>query len=829
MNNSAPPLVDDAAHLDNEVKIRQCITQLAASGKTPDLIVSTELFSSTMCHQLDTKELSSLFCASLLNFRSLIRAVVNQVPDARLLILTSFAESVIGSEYLHIARTGIQSMVSSALDENPALSAVCLDVEPEDAAFVGQALLHEATHFSSEYRVAWREKQRYVSRLSLVFEDNSQVKIPDFHHHGRYIITGGTGGVGLELADYLMTHYHASVALIGHKEATHLPETPHKKLLFNSEYIRYYHADVADEKLISQVLNSIEANWGESPNAIFHLAAVIEPSKVVEIDAEKTWLSTQAKVAGSVSLLRWLEKRKSIPLILFSSAYSWFGRAGWGIYGATNSALNALAHHYSGLGYNCKSLCWCAWEAIGMSRGLELIKGFTKQGFTIMPFPEAIVSLQLAMSLSAQSLMIGISPSGQVTRRMVKGRIRNVAQLVAYVVGEKRCEVLSKQFCRVRVLDNDDRAVPCYFLPYKHVNGDPQLRTIQAQETIIGIWSSLLKISEPDIHSDFFTLGGDSLGWASLLNSLENAFDVNIEWGTALHHRTISQQIALVSGKTITRDKTDSLTYQNVRFFYRIVGELGKQPPLVILCGAFQNMYSLPVLEATMRDSQTLIFIDLPGIGIADDLPEGEGIEFMADCLHALQVELQQPSINLMGLSWGGVIAFTYAQAYPESVNRLSLISTTTTLSKKMLARFEFGRSLLNDNRRDDFIQLLVGIVTNQNDKLDIHNGRTAQALMFESMRGSDKRNFIPYYKPSHFLQTPRKYRSDIRYDGPVLLVTGQCDELATPNQVRTLARKMNNSTLTLIENCDHLLIIEEPYLVANAVTEFMTGYGVCD
>ncbi|MEQ1507956.1 MAG: alpha/beta fold hydrolase, partial [Myxococcota bacterium] len=105
---------------------------------------------------------------------------------------------------------------------------------------------------------------------------------------------------------------------------------------------------------------------------------------------------------------------------------------------------------------------------------------------------------------------------------------------------------------------------------------------------------------------------------------------------------------------------------------------LGAGPPVVaihgLLLGSVAQWYFTlgPALAARHR----VVMYDLPGHGLSSTRPGGYGLATLAADLERLLAELDGPAdvVDLVGHSWGALVALTFAQAHPARVRRLVVI-----------------------------------------------------------------------------------------------------------------------------------------------------------
>jgi proline iminopeptidase len=110
--------------------------------------------------------------------------------------------------------------------------------------------------------------------------------------------------------------------------------------------------------------------------------------------------------------------------------------------------------------------------------------------------------------------------------------------------------------------------------------------------------------------------------------------------------------------------------------YYKAVGQ---GPPLMLLHGGpgASHDYLLPHLLPLARTNR-LVFIDERGCGRSERLQDTSAytVENMADDVEAVRNALGLGTINVLGHSYGGVLAQAYALKYQDHISHLILAST---------------------------------------------------------------------------------------------------------------------------------------------------------
>ncbi len=103
----------------------------------------------------------------------------------------------------------------------------------------------------------------------------------------------------------------------------------------------------------------------------------------------------------------------------------------------------------------------------------------------------------------------------------------------------------------------------------------------------------------------------------------------------------------------------------------------GSGPAVVLLHASYLNLRSWDALSDELDDRYRVIRLDLSGAGLTGPDPTlGYGIDRNIELVRGLLAHLQLDSVNLVGTSSGGIVAFRYAALHPDQVSRLVLINS---------------------------------------------------------------------------------------------------------------------------------------------------------
>ena len=117
-------------------------------------------------------------------------------------------------------------------------------------------------------------------------------------------------------------------------------------------------------------------------------------------------------------------------------------------------------------------------------------------------------------------------------------------------------------------------------------------------------------------------------------------------------------------------------TDDGVRLFYRVVGD-GDTKLVAVQGGPGNSLSSIEPDFAPLNERYTVIYYDQRGNGRSDLISDGArlGIEQHVADLEAVRRHFGLERMNLIGNSWGGLLAAVYASTHPARVERLVLHS----------------------------------------------------------------------------------------------------------------------------------------------------------
>jgi acyl-CoA synthetase (AMP-forming)/AMP-acid ligase II/short-subunit dehydrogenase/acyl carrier protein len=476
----------------------------------------------------------------------------------QLLFISSHLQAIYSDDPIAYEKSTVLGLLKTIPQELPKLNCCHIDLPFAEVEKNGVYILQEMQISSKEREVAYRNGQRLICRLEQVdFSSNPKSSIT-FKQGGTYLITGGLGGIGIEISRYLLKHYQVKLLLVGR---TPLKSEKHIKLYqelaqLGGEVI-YEAVDICDLKQLQIIVKKAQFTWGENLDGILHLAGTFHEQQVLAETQENLAAILRPKLLGTWVLHQLAKENQASIFINFSSSTRFFGSTAVGGYAAANSFLDSFTH-YQNSQNKLTSYCfsWSMWDDTGMSQGYQMKNLIRAKGFHIMSSSQAISSMLASLHHQQHNLLIGLDGSNQNIQRWQSSGF-NLQKLTAYFTTN------TKEFVKLPGLKVQDHfgnvciyeSVQLPEMPYlkngeidrarlikKSNNNDNRERIEPRNEIELKIaqcWQQVLKVPLLGIHDNFFELGGNSLLAGQVIARLREDFSLELSLQRLLQAPTI--------------------------------------------------------------------------------------------------------------------------------------------------------------------------------------------------------------------------------------------------------------------------------------------------
>jgi acyl transferase domain-containing protein/acyl carrier protein len=218
-----------------------------------------------------------------------------------------------------------------------------------------------------EAQLALRGRKIFAPRYERV-QGQGEDAAPSFQANATYLITGGLGGVGLHLADWLVKKGARQIALVSRRAPDESARQRIARLESTGASLRIFSADTADQSQLRSVFETIRAELAPL-KGVFHLAAVMEPALIGKMDGLGLERVMHSKAGTAWALHQNLDGCDLDFFVLFSSIAAAFGQPGLGSYAAANAYVEALGRYRRARELPGQSVQWGIWESTGLHDG----------------------------------------------------------------------------------------------------------------------------------------------------------------------------------------------------------------------------------------------------------------------------------------------------------------------------------------------------------------------------------------------------------------------------------------------------------------------------
>jgi acyl transferase domain-containing protein/acyl carrier protein len=548
--------------------------ELSSRSLQPEIIVNFWNVTPDISAKLD--DLTGLgergFCNLLYLAQSIGRAGI--INPLKLMLVSNGIRRVTGAEELHPEKAIVLGPCQVFPREYPNVSCQSIDitVPPEGSRqeqWLAEQVLAELSAPKTEPIVAYRDNRRWLQRYEPVTLHEAPHHRAVLRDGGVYLITGGLGGLGLEVADYLARTCRAKLVLLNRSAFPAREQWPEwvethgyddlvsktisriRQIQESGSEVLIMSADVADEQAMRDVFVRVRESFNEV-NGIIHAAGIPAGGLMQIKKPESAREVFAAKVKGTRVLEKLVEDRPLDFLVLFSSLSAIVGRLGQVDYVGANAFLDLFAHYYRArTGRFVVSIDWSAWEQVGMAAHLfqEPLNGNAQptQSGSSQGDSASGSTEDLEIYKGRISPTDGVEALDRILAAQLEPQVIVSPQDLQFTL-EQAAKASGEQFLSAIKAQQKTNVVPANIR--QHSDYVPPVS--DAERRITQIWQEVLGLDEVGIHDNFFELGGSSLFAIQVLSRLRKEFKVEIQPAVIFEGATIS-----ALAKLLTKDQDE--------------------------------------------------------------------------------------------------------------------------------------------------------------------------------------------------------------------------------------------------------------------------------
>jgi acyl transferase domain-containing protein/acyl carrier protein len=471
-----------------------------------------------------------------------------------LTVVSNHVYAVQGDEFIQPEKAAILGPCKVIPHEYPQLRCRHIDLQlglvpAERMENLLDQLLAEIIAESPDRVVTYRGNHRWIQAAEPVALERVTPPGKKLRERGVYLITGGLGGIGLWLAEYLAQTVQARLILVGRSEfppvdqweawladRPELDEISHKirrlqALEAEGAEFSVQTADVTDEAQMQNVVTAARQRWG-TIHGVIH-AAGVPGGGLIQLKTGEAAAQVLAPKIKGTRVLEKIFKTESLDFfVLCSSLNAILGTLGQVDYCAANAFLDAFALANSAHSQlRPLSINWSRWQNVGMAASAE-----SKH--------QSLLGESLAEGMTPQE---GLEAFGRALARSTFPQIiispRDFQALLAREAAPPPNWLAQLEAARpIRTSHPRPALGSAYVAPRDEV-----------EQQVANIWQQLLGLDSVGVHDNFFELGGHSLLATQIAARLRDAFPVELPLRRLFDAPTVAQLAEVVRDALIEK------------------------------------------------------------------------------------------------------------------------------------------------------------------------------------------------------------------------------------------------------------------------------------
>ncbi|MBC1236337.1 MULTISPECIES: type I polyketide synthase [Nostoc] len=533
------------------------IKELLIQEKLPTSIIHLWNVTPVIEKELEIEEVKKAQKTGFYSLLFLAQALGQQETSfaVKITVISNNLQPVIGSEILCPEKATLLGPIKVISQEYSNISCHSIDVilpspgSRQEEKLV-EKLLTELSTVNSEKVIAYRGMNRWVQSFEPVRFEQTQIGTPRLRQGGVYLITGGLGGIGLVMAEYLAQTVQAKLLLISRSTlpkrddweqwlATHNEtDSISRKIIKVQELeqlgaeVLVVSADVSNTEQMQAAIAQAQLRFGQL-NGVIHAAGILKDKSFAAIEnitQRNCEDQFQPKVDGLLVLNKILQDKELDFCFLLSSLSSVLGGLGYVAYSAANIFMDAFVHQHNQKNLvSWISINWDSWQLEKEN------KQNTSVGTSLNEF--------------------GFSPKEGIQAFQ---RILNCNEFHHLVVSTGELQARIEQWINLESFQKQASGEPTNLLAL-HPRPDLQNPYIpltnEIEQTIAKIWQENLGIKDIGLYDNFFELGGDSLLIIQVHRQLVKTLNKNLSIADLFKYSTISALTKYLSEKKVQTTK----------------------------------------------------------------------------------------------------------------------------------------------------------------------------------------------------------------------------------------------------------------------------------
>jgi len=291
-------------------------------------------------------------------------------------------------------------------------------------------------------------------------------------------------------------------------------------------------------------------------------------------------------------------------------------------------------------------------------------------------------------------------------------------------------------------------------------------------------------------------------------------------------------------GIAVMKTKEGIKLINGVRIYYKIIGN---GDPIVILHGGpgLGHNYLFPHFKRLAKNYR-VIFYDQRSSGrsTGHENPSGITMANFVEDLEELRSTFALPKLNILGQSWGGLLALNYAIRYPEKLKTLILLESAGASSEYISQFHQNVENRLTVKAKEEL--QTIGFINRHGERIGNSFNKYLflyfQAYFYDQNLAN--KLYIDYFDDemarkgllsserfADYLQDYDLFEALNKISCPTLIIHGDFDPIPF-HQIQRIHRNIAGSEFVLLQQCGHFAHIEKSKQCFDTIENFLNKHA---
>jgi len=456
-------------------------------------------------------------------------------PGFQWVVVTANAFKVLKEDIWSQPTRTLPSVFAKAiLAEFPTLKVTSIDLDFKESpnSNLVKLIINEIVNDEIIKFTAFRKNnEKYVQELVRnPGKKNEHIHETPFKEGGTYLISGGLGGIGIELCKFLSSFKAVHLILLGRTKLSAKKDWDQVVNAINpisdrisklksienlGAKIEYINVDVADEKSVASLFRKLKSR-SQKINGVIHAAGLTGNWKNIKEKSIEAFKATlRPKVQGTSVLMRACQSLNYEFFVLFSSINSIVPQRFSLEYAIANAFLDEYAKYVNVLDHRVTSINWPGWKEIENEQ--KPMDNDEHSFHTLKPIGtmDGLNAFHEAIKLKTSNLIVA---NVDLHKYLNNPFFKVASELTSLPV-------------------EPDKQPPVALSDTGNIEG-----------TILAIWSKILKSNSIKCENNFFQIGGHSLNSIQVINQIKAVYKIELQFEDILENPTAKDLAKHIGG-----------------------------------------------------------------------------------------------------------------------------------------------------------------------------------------------------------------------------------------------------------------------------------------